>query len=65
MLPVWSRQISTACTAIWLTPEGVLADPDALPTTGERLYNAILPQHRAEGMKPPMHGDPPLPVVPP
>lgn len=65
MLPVWSRQISTACTAIWLTPEGVLADPDALPATGERLYNAILPQHRAEGMKPPMHGDPPLPGLPP
>ena len=61
LLPVWTRPVSSECEVMWMTPSGELADEDQLPTSGTRVTNAFTPLQRADGMKPPLPGDPPLP----
>ncbi len=56
MLPVWVRAASSECEVLWMTPEGALADPEALPTTGTHVENPQLPGNT---IKPPLPGDPP------
>lgn len=35
--PAWSRPVRSGCEVIWMTPDGELLDPEAMPETGQRI----------------------------
>ncbi len=50
--PVWSRLIRDGCEVLWLTPEGALEAPEALPLSGMRILPMSPPPPALDGSGP-------------
>ena len=52
--PAWSRLVRDGCEVIWMTPDGGLLDPDAMPETGLRVLpiSPKLPERNGGAMVP-------------